>query len=80
MKNFDEMQRAVLESGKGDRVQALAESRDGQALLKKLDADRVERVLQSGDSGAVRGLLMEVLRTGEGQRIAKQLEQIMGEK
>lgn len=79
MKNLEDMERRLVQSGKADQVKAIAESKDGQQLLKKLDANQVERAVQSGDSAALRSILMDVLRTGEGQRIAKQLEQTMRE-
>ena len=77
MKNIEDMERQLRESGKADRVRAIADSRDGQRLLEKLDTDRVERAVQAGDSDALRSILMDVLRTGEGRRIAKQLEETM---
>ncbi len=77
MKNFADMERQLRESGKEDKVRAIAESRDGQKLMERLDADRVERAVQQGDSEALRGILAEVLRTSEGRRIAKQLEETM---
>lgn len=79
MKNLEDMERRLVQSGKADKVKSIADSKDGQMLMKKLDANKVERAVQSGDSEALRSILMEVLRTGEGQRIAKQLEQTMRE-
>ena len=77
MKNFADMERKLRESGKEDQVRAIAQSKDGQKLMQRLDADRVERAVQQGDSEALRGILAEVLRTSEGRRIAKQLEETM---
>ena len=77
MKNFEEMERKLAQSGKTDAVRAIAESKDGQQLLKKLDTDRVERAMQSGDGEALRSILMDVLKTSEGRRIAKQLSDTM---
>lgn len=77
MKNLEDMQRKLEQSGKVDRVRAIAESGDGQRLLEKLDSGKVERAVQAGDSDALRQILMDVLRTGEGRRIAKQLEETM---
>ncbi len=77
MKNFEEMERKLAASGKTDAVRAIAESKDGQQLLKKLDTNRVERAVQSGDGEALRQILMDVLKTGEGRRIAKQLSDTM---
>jgi len=80
MKNLSDMEQALLRSGKADKVKAIADSEDGRALMQKLDSGRVERAVQSGDTEALRGLLMDVLRTGEGQRLAKRLSETMGEK
>ena len=80
MKNFNEMEQELLRSGKADKVKAIADSPDGQKLMQKLDAGKIERAVQSGDSDALRSVLMDGLRTGEGQRLAKQLEQTMREK
>ena len=77
MKNFEEMERKLAQSGKTDAVRAIAESKDGQQLLKKLDTGRVERAMQSGDGEALRSILMDVLKTSEGRRIAKQLSDTM---
>lgn len=79
MKNFEDMERKLVQSGKADQVRAIADSQDGQSLMKKLDTVKVEKAVQSGDSEALRSILMDVLRTGEGQRLAKQLEQTMRE-
>ena len=80
MKNFNEMEQELLRSGKADKVKAIADSPAGQKLMQKLDAGKIERAVQSGDSDALRSVLMDVLRTGEGQRQAKQQEQTMREK
>lgn len=77
MKKFEDMERQLARSGKTEAVRAIAESKDGQKLLEKLDAGKIERAVQSGDSDALRQILSEVLRTGEGRRIAKQLNDTM---
>ena len=77
MKNFEDMERKLAQSGKTDAVRAIAESKDGQQLMKKLDTNRVERAMQSGDGEALRSILMDVLKTSEGRRIAKQLSDTM---
>lgn len=80
MKNLSDMEQELIRSGKADKVRAIADSVDGQRLLQRLDTDKVERAVQSGDSEALRSVLLDVLRTGEGQRLAKQLEKTMREK
>lgn len=78
MKNFSEMEQELLRSGKAEQMRAIADSPDGQRLLQRLDSSRVEQAVQSGDPVVLRSLLMEVLRTGEGQRLAKQISEAMG--
>ena len=77
MNNFEDMERRLERSGKGDAVRAIAASKDGQKLMEKLDTGKIERAVQTGDSDALRQILSEVLRTGEGRRIAKQLNDTM---
>lgn len=77
MKNLSDMERELQRRGKTDQVRAIAESADGQSLLRKLDTGKVERAVQSGDAEALRQVLLDVLRTGEGQRLAKQLRDTM---
>ena len=79
MKNFSEMEQALLRSGKAEKMRAIADSLDGQRLMAQLDSDRVERAVQAGDADALRSLRAEILRTGEGQRLAKQIGEAMGE-
>lgn len=79
MKDFEEMERRLARSGKTEQIRSIAESKDGENLMKKIDPEKVERAVQSGDSEALRSVLMDVLRTGEGRRIAKQLEETMRE-
>ncbi|MBQ3257935.1 MAG: hypothetical protein IJA67_11055 [Oscillospiraceae bacterium] len=77
MKNISDMERKLAASGKTDAVRAIAESKDGQKLLQKLDTGRIEKAMQSGDGEALRGILMDVLKTSEGRRIAQQLNDTM---
>lgn len=77
MKNFESVEKQLVESGKADKIKAIADSADGQRLASKLDAQKVEQAAKSGDSEALRGILLEVLGTGEGKRLAEQLKRAM---
>jgi hypothetical protein len=77
MKNFESVEKQLVESGKADKIKAIADSADGQRLASRLDAQKVERAAKSGDSEALRGILLEVLGTGEGKRLAEQLKRAM---
>ncbi len=78
MKNFESMERELVQSGKADLIRQIADSADGQRLAGKLDSKKVEAAAKSGDSEALRGILLEVLGTGEGKRLAEKLQQAMG--
>ncbi|MCI9468924.1 MAG: hypothetical protein HFG45_06450 [Oscillospiraceae bacterium] len=77
MKNFESVEKQLVESGKADKIKAIADSADGQRLASRLDAQKVEQAAKSGDSEALRGILLEVLGTGEGKRLAEQLKRAM---
>lgn len=80
MKMIDDMERKLQQSGKMDQVRNIAQSSDAQRLGEKLDAQKIEQAVSSGDSNALRNVLLEVLGTGEGKRLAQQLGNIMGGK
>ncbi len=77
MKMIDDMERKLQQSGKMDQVRNIAQSSDAQRLGEKLDAQKIEQAVSSGDSNALRNVLLEVLGTGEGKRLAQQLGNIM---
>ena len=77
MKNFESVEKQLVESGKADKIKAIADSADVQRLASRLDAQKVEQAAKSGDSEALRGILLEVLGTGEGKRLAEQLKRAM---
>ena len=77
MRNFEQMEQELVRSGKADRIKEIANSADGQRLAEILDAQRVENAAKSGDTEALRGILLEVLGTGEGKRLAEKLQQAM---
>ena len=77
MKMIDDMERKLQQSGKMDQVRNIAQSSDAQRLGEKLDAQKIEQAVSSGDSNALRNVLLDVLGTGEGKRLAQQLGNIM---
>lgn len=77
MKSMEEAARALEQSGKADKLKALANSVDGRKLEGMLDVAEVERAAQSGDQAALRQILTRVLSTDEGKRLAEQLKKVM---
>lgn len=68
----DELERR----GKGQALEELARSADGQALGRH--AEQLRQAAERGDSAALREMLGRVLRTEEGRRMAEQIKAMMG--
>ena len=66
-----EMKRALE---KQSALRAAAESSEGQALAKRLDAAALERAVKSGDTAAMRAALQSVLATAEGRALAERVQ------
>ena len=76
MGKLDELQRQLERQGKTGALAALTESEDGKRLEKSLDSALLARA-QQGDGAALRQLLSQVLASGEGQRLAAQVQKLM---
>ena len=73
MQNLEGVTGDLLRGGKGDRLRALAASRDGERLAELIDAGAVERAAASGDGETLRALLSAALNTAEGRRLAEDI-------
>ena len=78
MRDWDALNKALEQSGKAGELKKLANSADGQKLGKMLDEDAVRSAVKSGDTAGLQEMLRGVLSTGEGQRLAAQIRQLMG--
>jgi hypothetical protein len=79
MQNFEDLGKELERRGKTEQLKALAETEDVKKLGKMLDADELERAAKAGDSQALKNILSSVLNTGEGQRLAQSLKEMMDE-
>ncbi len=77
MQNLEGLSGELLRGGRGERLRALASSRDGARLAGMLDAGAVERAAASGDTQALRALLSAALNTAEGRRLAEDIRRAM---
>lgn len=77
MERLEELSRRLQRQGKDRQIRALAESGDGQKLGAMLDGKALEQAARSGDGEALRKLLSSVLATEEGQRLARQVQEVM---
>ncbi|MBS1402138.1 MAG: hypothetical protein HPZ79_04030 [Oscillospiraceae bacterium] len=77
MNGFEEMEKKLEQTGKMNRLKAIAESNDGKALADALDTKKVEQAARSGDTAALKAILSQVLNTDEGKRLAEKVKDAM---
>ena len=78
MGEWENVKAQLERRGKTQALEQLAQSADGQALGRLVDAEQLRKAAESGDSAALRGMLGQVLRSREGRRMAEQIRQLMG--
>ena len=71
MKDLERLGSELKKSGKSDALMKLAESADGKAVSRLVDAEAV------GDLAALQDILRGVLSTDEGKRLAESLRKAM---
>ena len=59
------------------RLQAIADSTDGQRFADALDAQKIEQAARTGDTELLRQILTQVLSTDAGQRLAGKVKDAM---
>lgn len=77
MKDLEKLGEELNRSGKSEKLKVLADSADGRAIGRMVDAAEVERAAKSGDMAALKGILSQVLSTDEGKRLAESLKKVM---
>ena len=77
MKDLDALKQELTRDGRLQRLQAIADSADGQRLADALDAQRIELAARTGDTETLRQILTQVLSTDAGQRLAGKVKDAM---
>ncbi|MCI6185287.1 MAG: hypothetical protein MR653_07390 [Clostridiales bacterium] len=77
MKDLDKLGNELKKSGKSEALMKLAESPDGKAVGRLVDAESVRKAAKSGDMAALQDILRGVLSTDEGKRLAEGLRKAM---
>lgn len=77
MKDLENLGRRLEQSGKSDKLRQLAESADGKAVSRMVDAKKIGKAAKSGDMAALQDILRGVLSTEEGKRLAENLKKAM---
>ena len=77
MKAIEKLGSELRKSGRSEALMKLAESPDGKAVSRLVDAESLSRAAKSGDTAALREILRGVLSTDEGRRLAEGLRKAM---
>ncbi len=77
MKDLENLGRRLEQSGKSDKLRQLADSADGKAVSRMVDAEKIGKAAKSGDMAALQDILRGVLSTEEGKRLAENLKKAM---
>lgn len=77
MKDLERLGEELVKSGKSEKLKSIADSDEGRAIGRMVDAASVEKAAKSGDMEALRGILTQVLNTDEGKKLAEKLKKAM---
>lgn len=77
MKDLDALKQELARNGRLKRLQAIADSTDGQRFADALDAQKIEQAARTGDTELLRQILTQVLSTDAGQRLAGKVKDAM---
>jgi len=77
MQNLEKLNEQLKKSGKADKLKSLADSENGRAISRMLDAEAVEQAAKKGDAAALQSILSSVLSTEEGRRLAEEIKNAM---
>ncbi len=77
MKDIEKLGEELRKSGRSDALMELAQSPDGRAVSRLVDAAALGRAAKSGDTAALQDILRGVLSTDEGRRLAENLRKAM---
>ena len=77
MKDLDALKQELARDGRLKRLQAIADSTDGQRFADALDAQKIEQAARTGDTETLRQILTQVLSTDAGQRLAGKVKDAM---
>lgn len=77
MKDLENLGRRLEQSGKSDKLRQLADSADGKAVSRMVDAEKIGKAAKSGNMAALQDILRDVLSTEEGKRLAENLKKAM---
>ena len=78
MVDLDAIQKEIKSSPAGEALKAAASSAEGQKVLERLDAEKVEKAAREGDMASLRQILSGVLSTPEGQALAQKIRKSLG--
>ena len=69
--DFERIGRELERQGKAEKLKTLAESDEGKAISRMVDAETVQKAAMSGDAAALKAILSQVLATNEVSALRK---------
>ena len=74
---FEKIGKELQRQGKTEKLKSLADSEEGRAVSRMVDADAIGKAAKSGDAAALKAILSQVLSTSEGQKLAESIKNAM---
>ena len=77
LNEFEKIGRELQRQGKTEKLKSLADSEEGKAVSRMVDAEAIQKAAKSGDAAALKNILSQVLSTNEGKQLAESLKKAM---
>lgn len=77
LKDIEALGKRLMQSGRGEDIKRLADTEDGMAISRMVDAEALGRAASRGDLEALKGIVSQVLSSSEGKRLAESIEEMM---
>ena len=78
MSDFSSVEKLLRESGKAGQIMDAVSGEDTKRLERMIDKEQLNTALEKGDVKSLETILRQVLNTGAGKALARQLSGIMG--
>lgn len=77
MNDLEQLAKELRNSPKATELAQIAASRDAKKLERMIDGAALEQAMKNGDTAALRKTISSLLATGEGKRLAQDLQKLM---
>lgn len=78
MNDFEKAREEFMNDSNAKKINKLASAADKERLGQLFDKEELTNAFKKGDSNTLKNIVSNVLKTEEGQRLAKNISEIMG--